>query len=129
MDKDEDFGGGRAFGEGADDVGVGDDVGLEFAGFNVEDEDQDCDVAEDVISLMRQIVFDKAILPIYSLDPCLLTARLHPHIICIRCVCLARKECTHPPQSQRFSIKFPINLILLCSTSIVAPNLLTSFAT
>lgn len=36
---------------------------------------------------------------------------------------------TYPPQSHRFRIKFPKNLIWLCSTSIVAPSRRTSFAT
>lgn len=39
VDEAEDFGGGGAFVEGPYDVGVGDYVGGEFAGFDVEDED------------------------------------------------------------------------------------------
>ena len=40
-----------------------------------------------------------------------------------------RRRYTHPPQSHRFSIRFPKNLIWLCSTSIVAPSRRTSLAT
>nr|GFD56091.1 hypothetical protein [Tanacetum cinerariifolium] len=41
VDEAEDLGGGTALVEGTDDVRVGDDVGLEFAGLDIEDEDED----------------------------------------------------------------------------------------
>lgn len=62
MDQHEDFGGGRALFQRADDVAVGDDVGLEFARFDVEDEDEDGDAAEDVGALVGEVVLDEAVL-------------------------------------------------------------------
>jgi hypothetical protein len=64
--KAEDFGAGTAFVEGADDVGVGDDVGSKLSRFDVEDEDEDSDGAEDVISRLVQVVLDEAILTVSS---------------------------------------------------------------
>jgi hypothetical protein len=62
----EDFGTGAAFVEGADDVGVRDDVGSEFSRFDVEDEDKDSDGAEDVVTGLVQVVLDEAILAVTS---------------------------------------------------------------
>jgi hypothetical protein len=62
VDQDEDGGG------GGDDGGVGDYVGGELAGFNVEDEDEDCDGAEDVGALVREVVFDEAVLPAHAVS-------------------------------------------------------------
>ena len=38
-------------------------------------------------------------------------------------------DCTYPPQSHKFRIRLPRNLIWLCSTSMVAPSRRTSLAT
>jgi hypothetical protein len=52
VDQDENFGRRGGLREGADDVGVADDVGLKFTGFDVEDEDEYGDGAEDMGALM-----------------------------------------------------------------------------
>lgn len=120
MDEDEDFGRGGAFGEGADDVAVREDVGLEFAGFDVEDEDEDGDGGEDVLALVREVVFYEAVLAATVVSSEIRGGgRPSRH----------RRGNTHPPQSHRFSIRLPMNLMLLCSTSMVAPSRRTSLAT
>lgn len=62
MYEDEDFGARGAFGECAYDASVGDDIGLEFARFDIEDEDEYCYGAEDVGALVGEVVLYEAIL-------------------------------------------------------------------
>lgn len=62
MDEDEDLGRGAVFCEGADDGAVRDDVGLELARLDVEDEDKNGNGREDVRALVGEVVFDEAIL-------------------------------------------------------------------
>jgi hypothetical protein len=64
--KAEDFGAGAAFVEGADDVGVGDDVGGELPGLDIEDEDEDRDGAEDVVARLVQVILDEAVLTVIN---------------------------------------------------------------
>jgi hypothetical protein len=67
VDEDKDGGAWTVLGEGADDGAVGDYVCGEFAGLDVEDEDEDGDRGEDVSALVGEVVFDEAILPIPAL--------------------------------------------------------------
>ena len=60
--KTEDFGIGAALVEGANDIGVGDDVGCELARFDVEDEYEDGDGAKHVVPRLVQVVLDEAVL-------------------------------------------------------------------
>lgn len=62
MDEAEDLGCWRVFGQGSENIGVVQNVGDEFSGFDVENEDQNGYGGEDMLSLVRQVVFDKAIL-------------------------------------------------------------------
>lgn len=62
----EDLGSGTAFVEGADYVRVRDNVGLELARLNVEDEDQYGDGAKDMTSRLCKVVFHEAILTRHS---------------------------------------------------------------
>lgn len=52
----------RVLGQSSEDVCVVQDVCDEFSRFDVEDEDQHGYGGEDVLSLVRQVVFDKAVL-------------------------------------------------------------------
>jgi hypothetical protein len=52
VDETEHFCGGRGLCQSADYVGVGNDVGLKLAGFDIENEDEDRDGAEDVGALV-----------------------------------------------------------------------------
>jgi hypothetical protein len=112
--KTEDLGSGTAFVQGADNVGVGDDVGRELARFDIEDKDEDGHGAEDVVARLGEVVLDKTIL----------TADCQLEIIA-QSIRLA----AYPPQSHKFNMRLPMNLMLLCSTSMVAPSLRTSLAT
>ena len=58
----EDFGAGTAFVQSTDDVGVGDNIGSELARFDIEDEDEDSNGAEDVRSRLVEVVLDEAVL-------------------------------------------------------------------
>ena len=60
--KTEDFGIGAALVEGANDIGIRDDVGCELARFDVEDEDEDGDGAKDVVPRLVEVVLDEAVL-------------------------------------------------------------------
>lgn len=62
MDEAEDLGAWAAFVQGANDIGIGDYVGWELARFDIEDEDENGDGAEDVTARLGKVVFDKAIL-------------------------------------------------------------------
>jgi hypothetical protein len=79
-------------------------------------------------ALVGEVVFDEAVLPVSK------SAR-HSELCALLYLAVLNVgagyggESTHPPQSHKFNIKFPMNLMLLCSTSIVAPNLRTSLAT
>jgi hypothetical protein len=110
----EDLGARTAFVQRADDVGVGYDIGRELARLDIEDEDEDGDGAKDVVAGLGEVVFDEAVLTAHR--------QLATHYA-------AGARVAYPPQSHRLSIKFPMNLMLLCSTSMVAPSLRTSLAT
>lgn len=64
MNEAEDLCARTAFLEGADDVGVGDDVCLELSRLNVKDEDENGDRAKDVVARLVEVVFDKSVLTI-----------------------------------------------------------------
>jgi len=58
----EDLGARTALMESANDVGVRDDIGSKLARFDVENEDEDGNGAEDVVSRLVKVVLDKAVL-------------------------------------------------------------------
>jgi hypothetical protein len=51
-----------AFVQGADDIRVRYNVGRELPRFNIEDEDEDSDGAEDVVARLREVILNEAIL-------------------------------------------------------------------
>lgn len=110
----EDLGPRTALVQGTNNVGVGNDIRGEFSRLDVEDEDEDSNGTKDVIAGLIEVVFNKTVLAVrreYASTFAIVNGN------------------PYPPQSQRFSIKLPINLILECSTSIVAPSRRTSLAT
>jgi hypothetical protein len=58
----EDFGARTTLVKGTYDIGVGDDVGCEFARFDIEDENEDGDGAKDMVPGLVEIVLYEAIL-------------------------------------------------------------------
>jgi hypothetical protein len=66
VDKTEDLGGRTTLVKGTNDIRVGDDVGLELARLNIEDEDEDGYGAKDVAARLCEVVLDEAILTVRS---------------------------------------------------------------
>ena len=62
VDETKDLCAGAALVESTDDIRVGYDIGLELAGFDIEDEDEDGHGTEDVTAGLGKVVFDKAVL-------------------------------------------------------------------
>ena len=48
--------------ESTNDIGVRNDVGCEFTGLDIEDEDEDSDGPEDVVARLVKVILDEAIL-------------------------------------------------------------------
>ena len=64
VDETEHFGSRAVLVESTDDVRVGDNVGLELAGLDVEDEDQNGYGTKNVATRLCEVVFDEAVLTV-----------------------------------------------------------------
>jgi len=62
--------------QGTDNSAVRDDIGLELAGFNVEDEYQNGNGGEDMRALMRKVVFDETVLSVRHFISSILLRRI-----------------------------------------------------
>jgi hypothetical protein len=62
MNKDVDACGWRELAKGTDDRAVGEKIAVKVSGFDIEDVDEDTDVGEDVLALLREVILHKGIL-------------------------------------------------------------------
>lgn len=67
MDETEDECAAAVVAQRLDAAGVGDEVAVKLAGFNVEDVDEDFDVLEDVVALLGEVVLHECVLSVSAL--------------------------------------------------------------
>lgn len=125
VNQSEDVGVWRELFQGLDDGIVGVEIAkvltiapIKLSRFDVKNVDEDPDLREYRWLLPGKIILGEGILTAFR-------CRLE----CWIAEAGTRGGTTYPPQSQRFKMRLPKNLMRWCSTSMVAPSRRTSFAT